>query len=449
MPTQGRGLRRPQAVALATVAATALLAGACTGSSGTTADDDPNAKTTLSFWHGWSAPAEVKAINAHINAFEKKHPHIKVEAVKNVNDDKLNQALRAGGEKGPDVVSSFTTDNVGRFCSSQVLTDLAPFLEKSRIDPEATFPKTMLDYTEYDGKRCTLPLLGDAYGLYYNKDAFEKAGITAPPKTFSEFDKAAQKLTKEKGDSYEQLGFMPNYHGYETTIEHYGGQFGVSYFDKKGKANGARDPRMKQMFQWQKKLVDRLGGFTKLERYRATFGDEWGAKHPFHTGQVAMQLDGEWRGKMAGEAGVDFEVGTAPFPVPDDQRQSYGKGYLAGTVVGISNSSQKKNAAWELLRFMTTETEAVVKFANSIHNVPSTKAAMKSPKLSTDPGFRTFVDIARHPESSHAPGSPNGGTFLLTLQDLSYDIESGKQKNLEAGLKQTDRQIDRDIARTK
>ncbi|AXK35153.1 ABC transporter substrate-binding protein [Streptomyces armeniacus] len=432
--------------ALAAAAAVCLLAGACTGSGGGTAEDDPNAETTLTFWHGWSAPSEVEAIDANIDAFEKKHPNITVKVVKNVSDDKLNQALRAGGDKAPDVVSSFATDNVGRFCSARALADLKPFLAKSGIDPAKTFPKPMLEYTQYEGVRCTLPLLGDAYGLYYNKDAFEKAGITEPPRTFSEFDKAAEKLTRHKGDSYSQLGFMPNYHGYETTVEHYGAQFGVDWFGEDGKAANASDPGMKKLFQWQRGLVEKLGGFSKLERYRSSFGDEWGAKHPFHTGQVAMQLDGEWRGKMARDAGVDFEIGTAPLPVPDGETESYGKGYLSGTVIGIAQSSPKQNAAWELVRFLTTDTGAVVDFANAIHNVPSTLAAMKSPRLNKDPDYRTFVKIARHPESRHAPGSVNGAAFLLTLQDLGYDYESGREKNLDAGLEKADRQIDKDIA---
>ena len=90
--------------------------------------------------------------------------------------------------------------------------------------------------------RCTLPLLGDAYGLYYNKDAFKAAGITAPPKTWSELAEDAKKLTKTKGDSYEQLGFMPNYHGYESTTEHYLGGWNPTYFDADGKSNIAKDP---------------------------------------------------------------------------------------------------------------------------------------------------------------------------------------------------------------
>lgn len=443
------GISRKVTLALAATASLAVLTTACTGQSETGATDDPNAGTTITFWHGWSAPAEVKAVQANVDRFEKAHPGIEVKVVGNINDDKLNQALRAGGSNGPDVVSSFTTSNVGKFCSSGAFLDLKPFIEKSELDLEATIPKPMLDYTQFEGVRCALPLLGDAYGLYYNKDAFKAAGITGPPKTWSEFAETAKKLTKPKGDTYDRLGFMPNYHGYETVVDHYMSQWDHAYFDADGKSNIAEDPAFAEMFTYQKKLVDDLGGFAGLERYRNTFGDEWGAEHPFHTGQVAMQLDGEWRLGMAKDAGIDFEIGTAPLPVADDEADEYGKGFLSGTIMGIAPQSKKQNAAWELVKYMTTDTEAVVSFANAIRNVPSTFEALKSPDLKTDPAFRTFLDIAQHPESNTPPASVNGSTYQTTLQDFGFQYESGKVKDLEAGLRKTAEQIDRDIEQAK
>ncbi|MGW1026296.1 ABC transporter substrate-binding protein [Streptomyces sp. NPDC002577] len=441
--------RNRRITAAVAVASISLLASACTGQSGSTASDDPDAKTTITFWHGWSGPAEVKALQKVVDGFEKAHPNIHVKLVGNINDDKLNQALRAGGSNGPDVVSSFSTSNVGKFCSSGAFADLKPFIEKSKLDLDKTIPKPMLDYTQFDGTRCALPLLGDAYGLYYNEDAFEKAGIKSPPKTWSEFAADAKKLTKTKGDSYEQLGFMPNYHGYESVVDHYMSQWDHSYFDKNGKSNVAKDPAFAEMFTFQKKLVDELGGFEKLEKYRNTFGDEWGAKHPFQTGQVAMQLDGEWRLGMAQDTGVKFKIGTAPLPVPDDQVDEYGKGFLTGTIIGIAPASKKQNAAWELVKYLTTDTDAVVSFANAIHNVPSTFAALKSPKLKVDPGFKTFIDIAQNPNSTTSPAAINGSAYQLTLQDFGYQYESGKAKDLKAGLEKTAAQIDRDIEQAK
>ncbi|MEV0410931.1 ABC transporter substrate-binding protein [Streptomyces sp. NPDC050448] len=440
--------RRLTAAATA-VAALSVLATACTGQSGNAASDDPGKEVTLNFWHGWSAPSEAKAIEENIARFEKAHPNIKVKVTGNMTDDKINQALRAGGGKAPDVVSSFTTDSVGKFCNSGAFADLNPFLQKSGVDKAKVFPKTLLEYTQFNGNQCTLPLLNDAYGLVYNKDAFKAAGITEPPKTWSQFTEVAQKLTKPNGDSYDQLGVMPTYHGYETTPMRLAAQWSPKYFGSDGKSNLAKDPAFASMLTAQKDLVAKLGGYAKLEKFRSTFGDEWSAEHPFHKGQVAMQIDGEWRAAMAKEAGVAFEIGTAPMPVPDDQIADYGKGYLSGTIMGIASGSKKQNAAWELVKYMTTDTEAVVSFANAIHNVPSTLAALESPDLQVTPEFKTFLDIARHPKSNTTPAQADGGTYQLTFQDLAYAVEKGDVADIPAGLAKTDQQIDTDIAKAK
>ncbi|UQX01198.1 ABC transporter substrate-binding protein [Streptomyces sp. RerS4] len=444
MPRTGR-----LTTAAGLVAAISVLATACTGQSGTAAADDPKADVTIGFWHGWSAPGEAKAIEENIARFEKAHPNIKVKVTGNMTDDKINQALRAGGDKAPDVVSSFTTDSVGKFCNSGAFADLNPFLRKSGIDKAKVFPKTLMEYTQFQGNQCTLPLLNDAYGLVYNKDAFKAAGITEPPKTWSQFTEVAQKLTKANGDSYDQLGIMPTFHGYETTPMRLVAQWGPTYFTADGKANLAKDPAFANMLTAQKDLVAKLGGYEKLERFRSTFGDEWSAEHPFHKGLVAMQIDGEWRTDMAKEAGVTFEIGTAPLPVPDDQVADYGKGYLSGTIMGIASASKKQNAAWELVKYMTTDTEAVVAFANSIHNVPSTLAALESPNLRVSPEFKTFLDIARHPKSTTTPARADGGTYQLTFQDFAYAVEKGDVADIPAGLAKIDQQIDTDIAKAK
>ncbi|WP_327168106.1 ABC transporter substrate-binding protein [Streptomyces subrutilus] len=444
MPRTGR-----LTAAATLLAAISVLATACTGQGGNTAADDPGKDVTLNFWHGWSAPSEIKAIEENIARFEKAHPNIKVQVTGNMTDDKINQALRAGGDKAPDVVASFTTDSVGKFCNSRAFADLNPFLKKSGIDKEKVFPKTLLEYTQFNGNQCTLPLLNDAYGLVYNKTAFAAAGITEPPRTWSQFTEVAQKLTKTSGDSYEQVGLMPTYHGYETTPMRLAAQWSPTYFGADGKSNLAKDPAFAKMLTAQKDLVDKLGGYEKLERFRNTFGDEWSAEHPFHTGKVAMQVDGEWRPSMAKEAGVPFEIGTAPLPVPDDQAADYGKGYLSGTIMGIASGSAKQNASWELVKYMTTDTEAVVAFANAIHNVPSTLAALESPDLQVTPESKTFLDIARHPKSGTTPAQADGGTYQLTFQDFAYAVEKGAVADIPAGLAKVDQQIDTDIAKAK
>ncbi|MFI6872864.1 ABC transporter substrate-binding protein [Streptomyces sp. NPDC050400] len=424
-------------------AAGLLLAGCANPSTGS-ATDDPTKPVTITFWHGWSAEGEVKAIDDSIARFEKAHPNIKVKSVGNVSDATVNQALRAGGDEAPDVVSSFTTNNVGQYCDSGMWADLDPFMKKTGLDKKKVFPQSLLDYTSYQGNQCALPLLADAFGMYYNKDAFEKAGITHPPKTMSEFVADARKLTVRSGNSYQRVGFMPNFRLYQNSPDRLFAQWGPTYFDKDGASRLAKDPATYQFFGTAKKLMDAQGGYNALERFRTSFGDEMSNQNAFLSGKLAMHLDGEWRGLMLNDSKAKFDWDVAPLPVPDDQPETYGRGYLTGTVAGIAHSSKHQNAAWELVKFLTTDTDQVVKFANAIHNVPSTNAALTSPKLDADPKFRTFLDIAKNKYSQVMPPSTNGGMYVVQLQDFSYTQEAGRVPDLKAGLKRLDKLIDAD-----
>ncbi|MFI7338191.1 ABC transporter substrate-binding protein [Streptomyces sp. NPDC050085] len=424
-------------------AAGLLLAGCANPSTGS-ATDDPTKPVTLTFWHGWSAEGEVKAIDDSIARFEKLHPNIKVKSVGNVTDATVNQALRAGGDEAPDVVSSFTTNNVGQYCDSGMWADLDPFMKKTGLDKKKVFPQALLDYTGYNGNQCALPLLADAFGMYYNKDAFKEAGITHPPKTMSEFVADSKKLTEKSGNSYKRVGFMPNFRLYQNSPDRLFAQWGPTYFDKDGKSRLAKDPASYQFFDTTKKLMDAQGGYDRLERFRTSFGDEMSNQNAFLGGKLAMHLDGEWRGLMLNESKAKFDWGVAPLPVPDDKPETYGRGYLTGTVVGIAHSSRHQNAAWELVKYLTADTDQVVRFANAIHNIPSTNAALKSPKLDADPKFRTFLDIAKNKYSQVLPPSTNGGMYVVQLQDFSYTEEAGRVPNLKSGLKRLDKLIDAD-----
>ncbi|QDQ11611.1 ABC transporter substrate-binding protein [Streptomyces spectabilis] len=429
----------------AALAAAGLLLAGCANPSTGSDDDDPTKPVTLKFWHGWSAPGEVKAIDESIERFEKLHPNIDVKSVGNVTDATINQALRAGGGEAPDVVVSFTTNNVGQYCDSGMWADLDPFMKKTGLDKKKTFPKTLLDYTSYNGTQCALPLLADAFGMYYNKDVFEEAGIARPPHTVSELKAAAKKLTVRSGkDSYKRVGYMPNFRLYQGSPDRLFSQWGPRYFDADGKSRLAKEPATYDYFKATNDLIDAQGGFADLEKFRLTFGDEMSSQNAFLTQKLAMLLDGEWRGLMLKDAKAKFDWGVAPLPVPDDQADTYGRGFITGTVAGIAHSSKHQNAAWELVRFLTADTDQVVNLANAIHNVPSTFAALKSPKLDADPKFRTFFKILRSEHSQALPPTTNGNSYVNSFGDFSYGVEAGRVKDMREGLKKLDDQIDAD-----
>ncbi len=106
----------------------------------------------------------------------------------------LLEALASG--QGPDI---FLIGN----------TWLPGFLDKVYSAPAAVlneqrfrnnFVDVVIKDFLYEGKVFAVPLTVDSLGLYYNKDLFNEAGITAPPKNWEEFITDCKKLSKISND---------------------------------------------------------------------------------------------------------------------------------------------------------------------------------------------------------------------------------------------------------
>src|SRR5690348_7214569 len=156
-------LRTPgRALTVLTVASTAvLLAAACTpgAKKNDVAPAGQDASGTVEFWHPFT-DRESDAVDAIVKDFQASHPKIKVTVKGGQDDDKMTQAIGAG--QGPDVGLSYSTDIVGKFCASGAWQDLAPYVSRDHLDLN-NIPGPVREYTEYQGKRCTMPFLADAY----------------------------------------------------------------------------------------------------------------------------------------------------------------------------------------------------------------------------------------------------------------------------------------------
>ncbi|GAA1712800.1 ABC transporter substrate-binding protein [Nonomuraea bangladeshensis] len=390
---------------------------------------------TVELWHGFSTDAEVKAFEEAIARFNQKYPQITVKATKGVQDDQITQAIRGGN--APDVAASFTTDNVAQWCRSGAFQDLTPVIAQDGIDL-SVLPAVARSYTAFEGRQCTLPLLADAYGLYYNK-ALMKGH--EPPRTLSELADLAKKLTVRDADgTIKVAGFIPSVQYYENSPSHLGPMVGAKWYNADGTSAIGSDPAWRELLTWQKELVDWYG-HDKLEKFRKGLGDEWSAEHPFHKGKVAMVLDGEWRNAMIALDAKDLDYGTAPLPVADDRPELYGSGFTAGTVIGVPKGAKHPQQAWELVKYLTTDTGSLVTLSNALRNVPTTKAAMDSPDLVKDANFQTFLDVFAHPRTSTLPASVNSVFNQEAFAAFVAKWERGSVKDLEAGLKDVDRQI--------
>jgi multiple sugar transport system substrate-binding protein len=440
MRRQLRTLAAPVALATAVL----VLASACTPSAAPqkVAQAGATASGTITFWHFFT-DREAAAIQGVVDDFEASHPKIKVVVKSGQDDDKMTQAIAAGG--GPDVGLSYSTDIVGKFCQSGAWINLNPYIQRDHIDMGG-IPTPVRNYTSYKGNQCTMPFLNDAYGIYYNKDMFAKAGITAPPKTLDELTADAKKLTQYNSDgSIKVAGFDPLFGVYENSAAHFAPMAGAKWLTSDGKSAIGSDPAWTEVLNWQKQLTDWYG-YGKLTKFGAGLGDEFSTQNAFEAGKLAISMDGEWRIASIAADKSSVNYGVAPIPVAADKASLYGSGYITGNVIGISRGSKNPEAAWEFVKYLTTNTDAMVKLANGIKNVPTTTAALNSPNLSADPDFSVFLQISANPNTSTTPPSGAGTTYQDDMQAFVDKWQSGKVPNLSAGLTTLDKQIDQALA---
>ena len=94
------------------------------------------------------------------------------------------------------------------------------------------------------------------------------------------------------------------------------------------------------------------------------------------------------------------------------------------------------------MKYLATDDRALVKLSNGLRNVPSTKSALRSPDLIPDDHFAVFLDIFGHPKSSATPVTAAGTEYEGVLTAFAMRWQAGEVDDLQAGLREVDREID-------
>lgn len=139
----------------------------------------------------WGLQEDASVIAPIIADFEKEHPNIKVEYIKQDVEQYMDKLVtRSNNGNGPDVFKFHNT------WTSQLLSLLLPI--PSSIISKDDFFKNYYPVAKSDliknGAIYGLPLQIDTLNLYVNRDLFQAAGLKAPT-TWIEFGNMARQLT--------------------------------------------------------------------------------------------------------------------------------------------------------------------------------------------------------------------------------------------------------------
>jgi len=311
-----------------------------------------------------------------VKAFEAANPDITVD-VQVVSWNDIDQKVKTlvQTQQLPDIANlnyfaSFAADDLlytsDQIVTPEVLADILP---------------TFMDRTQYNGASYAVPDLASDRLFFYNKDIFEKAGITAPPTTWTEVTAAADKIkATQPGIIPLALPLGPEEAQAEFAI--WAGGNGGSYFkDGKWVVNS---PENVATLNYLKSLVD--AGDTQPGP--ATTNRTDGAWPLFAQGKAAMVNGAIFLPGVLATAESTVNYGVAPFPAADG-KQSVTLG-VEDYFFGFKKPGNQA-AVQKFLSFLYQPDNyaAFLKAAGGF--LPATKSAGAA--MSSDPVMKPFIDV--------------------------------------------------------
>jgi raffinose/stachyose/melibiose transport system substrate-binding protein/xylobiose transport system substrate-binding protein len=280
----------PLKVATAVAGATvlALTASACGGSSGPGASGSGSGRVTV-----WTL--QDTALNpvqkASVTTYNKSAKDARVSLQTFVNDpykQKLQTAL--GSPNAPDVFLNWGGGNLSAYVKSGNVADLTAQLDAAFT---SKFLPSVLAGGTLGGKVYGVPMEGvQPVALFWNKDVFARAGITAAPATWAELLTDIDKMKAAKvtpialagSQAWTELMWL------EYLLDRVGGPE-VFAGIQAGKPGAWDDPAAATALTMIRDLVDR-GAFGT--NYGSVSQDSGGADALLSRGKAGMELMGSW-----------------------------------------------------------------------------------------------------------------------------------------------------------
>ncbi len=339
-------------------------------------------------------PAELAAYQGLEAAFEAGHPDIDVELIHVADQGDYRQRLAADFAAGtPADVVLLNYRRYAQFAARGVLEPLGPRLRQSSLVGEADFYEQALSPFRWDGELMCIPQNLSSLVVYYDKDAFDTAGLPYPADdwTWDEFLATAKALTLDTdGDGTTDqhgLGTDASIFRVAPFIWQNGGEL-VKLSQSTGQpfALAFDTPATREAIQW----------FVDLQTVHHVVPDAveeaaMSSEDRFQAGTVAMFLNSR-RGVPAYREIDAFDWDVAALPTGTQPA-----GILHSDAYCMPTGARDKDATWSFIEFANSpEGQAII--AQSGRTVPSIREVAESP---------AFLDPTARPANSQV--------FLSTL----------------------------------
>ncbi|MBE7718188.1 MAG: sugar ABC transporter substrate-binding protein [Lacrimispora celerecrescens] len=313
-----------------------------------------------------------------IDAFEEKHPDVKIEMVDLGSSDYqtvLATELTGSGSDF-DVVMVKDVPGYMTLVNKGVLEPLDSYIQSSGVD--LSLYKGLTDQITIDGKLYELPFRNDFWVLFYNKDVFDKAGVPYPTNdmTFEEYDALTRSLAVETPG---QEVYGSHYHTWRSAVQ----LFGV--LDGKHTILDGKYEFLKPYYEMV--LSQQEDGICQDYATLKTSGLHYSGA--FAQGNIATMNMGTWfistliEKIKTGEYTNCTNWGIAKYPHADGVEA--GSTLATITSLAIPTNAPNKDLAWEFVNFVSGTEGA--EFLASTGTIPAVMNSTVADLISNTEGF--------------------------------------------------------------
>ncbi len=373
--------------------------------------------TEISFWHSMGG-VNGQAIDTLVKKFNDENEYgITVKAqYQGEYDDSLNKLKSSQiGNMGADLVQVYEIGT--RFMiESSWITPMQQMIDADNYDLSQIEPNLAAYYT-IDDQLYSMPFNSSTPIMYYNKEMFEKAGITEIPDSLEGIEAIGEKLLNEGG-----AGQVISLGIYGWFFEQFIGKQGLEYANN---GNGRTEPATAVAFDENGAAENILTAWKSLydKGYAPNVGKGGDAGlADFSAGKSAITLGSTASLKqILQDVNGKFEVGTAYFPKVKSTDEG-GVSIGGASLWALNNNDPKKTrATWEFVKFLISP-ESQAYWNAQTGYFPVTTAAQEEPVFKENvekyPQFQTAID------QLHDSSPEYVGALLSVFPEARATVES-------------------------
>lgn len=379
--------------------------------------------TEISFWHSMGG-VNGQAIDELVKKFNDENQYgITVKAqYQGEYDDSLNKLKSSQiGNMGADLVQVYEIGS--RFMiESGWITPMQKMIDADDYDLSQIEPNLAAYYT-IDNQLYSMPFNSSTPIMYYNKEMFEKAGITEIPDSLEGIEAIGDQLLKEGG-----AGQVISLGIYGWFFEQFIGKQGLEYANNE---NGRKEPATAVAFDENGAAENILTVWKSLydKGYAPNVGKGGDAGlADFSAGKSAITLGSTASLKqILQDVNGKFEVGTAYFPKVKSTDEG-GVSIGGASLWALDNQDPKKTrATWEFIKFLISP-ESQAYWNAQTGYFPVTTAAQEEPVFKENvekyPQFETAI------EQLHDSSPKYVGALLSVFPEARATVESEIENTL-------------------